>query len=596
MAAKDDEDKAPPATGGSALDRMDALGSDPDHDLDDFLSALGDDEDDSDEPMLDEVGGESSFDFDPGDVDGSFAAGDIEGEEGAKKRRWPLVAAILLLLAGGGGAATYLFMGEEPISGVNAAGDRAWRLIEEEVVRRVIASAAPIQSDFCARNPEACSPAPETSESGTETAALLPPEGVAGGLADTVAAGEQLLSEMDKEMAARQVEIEQERARLASMQADEEQKAREELQRMEAELVAQRAEAAQRKARLEALRQRQREQMDAELRAIQDTGLPKPVLKDPPFPSISRDDQGQSKPPPYYGMLARIEGVRPLPQAPQPGLQQRTIQDLLLPVIADDGRKPWTEYARPFDHPSNPVISIIITNLGLREEPSDAAVASLPPDVTLAFSPYAERLNTQVRNARENGHEVLLGLPLEDADFPHEDPGELGLITKRPLDDNMGALERIMARATGYVGFVERGGTTFARSNQHMAPVLQEIKDRGLAYVDHGRTKLFSDDGAPDIPHISIDVVIDERRFQEAIDARLTYLKELAKYQGVAVGVMDASPLGFSRVLAFLDTLETDDGDGIIVKLAPVTTAIRRGKTLSSPLADASGASNTHVQ
>ena len=47
-------------------------------------------------------------------------------------------------------------------------------------------------------------------------------------------------------------------------------------------------------------------------------------------------------------------------------------------------------------------------DLGLSRAATEAAIAKLPPSVTLAFSPYARNLKTWPERAKGAGHEVLV--------------------------------------------------------------------------------------------------------------------------------------------------------------------------------------------
>ena len=94
-----------------------------------------------------------------------------------------------------------------------------------------------------------------------------------------------------------------------------------------------------------------------------------------------------------------------------------------LPRIAPDGRRPFLAYARPFNlEDSRPKVAVLILGLGLERELFDAALA-LPGPIGLQLSPYAPDLPALVERARGAGHEVLLELSMESADYPASDPG-----------------------------------------------------------------------------------------------------------------------------------------------------------------------------
>ena len=68
-------------------------------------------------------------------------------------------------------------------------------------------------------------------------------------------------------------------------------------------------------------------------------------------------------------------------------------------------------------------IAIVVSGLGISAKATSAALASLPPGVTLGFAPYAGDVQHWVNQARQFGHEVLLEVPMEPFDFPDSDPG-----------------------------------------------------------------------------------------------------------------------------------------------------------------------------
>src|SRR5262249_15350335 len=82
-----------------------------------------------------------------------------------------------------------------------------------------------------------------------------------------------------------------------------------------------------------------------------------------------------------------------------------------LPRIAADGRAPMRAYAVPAPDSAKPRVAIVVSGLGISAKATAAALASLPPQVTLAFAPYASDVQRWVAEARRQGHEVLLEVP-----------------------------------------------------------------------------------------------------------------------------------------------------------------------------------------
>ena len=250
----------------------------------------------------------------------------------------------------------------------------------------------------------------------------------------------------------------------------------------------------------------------------------------------------------------------PLPEEKQVALAPAPQPDLVadgpegpLPVIAPDGRMAWQVYARPFDltDPKIPKIAVIIGGLGLSQAATEAAIQQLPGAVTLAFVPYARNLEGWIAQARAAGHEVLLELPMEPFDYPNNDPGPHTLLTTLDSDENLTRLDWLLSRFTGYVGVTNFMGAKFTASAASMEPILAELNDRGLLYLDSKATRnsVAGDITAElEMPSVVSNKFIDRVASRVAIDARLFELERIAKSSGSAVGIGFPYPVTVERV------------------------------------------------
>ena len=111
-------------------------------------------------------------------------------------------------------------------------------------------------------------------------------------------------------------------------------------------------------------------------------------------------------------------------------------------------------------------------------------------------------------------------------------------------------------------------GSKFRESEQNIAAVFAKLKERNLFYVQ-GRPGVRV--GEATVPTAVADVVLDERPFRAAVDARLDYAERLAKYQGSAVASLSAKPVGFERLVLWLDQAQKKG-----VALAPISQVLIR--------------------
>ncbi|ANC92120.1 divergent polysaccharide deacetylase family protein [Azospirillum humicireducens] len=258
--------------------------------------------------------------------------------------------------------------------------------------------------------------------------------------------------------------------------------------------------------------------------------------------------------------------------APVPGLVEDS-RSGPLPRIAQDGRKPWQIYARPFPATDKrPRVAIVMSDLGLSGVTTGNALAKLPPGITLAFLPYAERLDDWVERARTKGHEVMLSVPMEPLNYPRDDPGPNALLTMLGPDRNLERLEWSLGKAVGYVGITSTTGSKFTANPAAMQPVIDALKARGLLLVD-ARANPKSVAGPlanlAGVPRALGDRIIDRDLSRGAIDDQLRELEELAKANGAAVGFASPYPTTIERLNLWLTAL-ADRG----IALAPVSAVV----------------------
>lgn len=296
-----------------------------------------------------------------------------------------------------------------------------------------------------------------------------------------------------------------------------------------------------------------------------------PPLKEPLFPAEPADQHVV----PAFDRLPPPKAP-PVALAPAPvAAVARTTPQGVIPVVGPKGETAWQTYARPFTAPADtPRIALIVTGLGLDPEATEAAIVRLPAEVSLSFSPYAPRLADQVTRARAHGHEVLLDLPLEGEAFPSHDPGPLGMISLLPQTENTTRLEQIMSRAVGYTGFVGAPGAKFGGSRVHMRTVLEPLAQRGLLYVHTAPESGLAGSADLDGPRLHAVSDIDARPFREAIDARLSWLEEVAKVRGTTVAVASPLPVTFERLTRWIGELPRK---GVV--LAPASAVMPRPST-----------------
>jgi len=315
--------------------------------------------------------------------------------------------------------------------------------------------------------------------------------------------------------------------------------------------------------------------------ALQFTGAPTPTA---PAPAVSK---APLAPPAKQAASPPVTEAAKAPPAPRPGRdtpgpvadpdpalleQVPGSPSEMLPRIAADGRMPMQVYAAGFDTSTRrPRVGLLIAGVGLNQAESDAAIRALPRGVTLAISPYAQTTAKLLAAARAAEHEYLLSIPMEPQGFPLNDPGKQALMTSLSLDQNGARLDWMLSRIAGYVGAVgaegRLRGERFASLPEDINPVLTELAQRGLLYVDPRP-------GAAPLPSVwsrTVDLVVDEPGTAAEIDDKLAQLVRLARDKGSALGLAGTvRPVTVQRIAAWANGLAADG-----LALAPVSALVQ---------------------
>ncbi len=272
-----------------------------------------------------------------------------------------------------------------------------------------------------------------------------------------------------------------------------------------------------------------------------------------------------------------------LPPVPDNRLVERTASGLL-PRRGDDGAVPSTVYARQHVFSAQttagdkPRIAILVNGMGLNSTQTTEAIRQMPADVSLAFAPYADNLQQWVSGARQDGHEVVLQIPMEPFDYPDNDPGPHTLLTSLTPKENLDRLHWSMARMVGYVGLTNYMGARFSASREVLRPALLEMKKRGLLFIDDGtspRSLAAEIAGEIGMPARRADIVLDAIPAPDAITAAIERLEVKAFQDGVALGVISALPVSIKTVSEWLQKL---DNRGIeLIPVSASTKAVAEG-------------------
>ncbi len=232
----------------------------------------------------------------------------------------------------------------------------------------------------------------------------------------------------------------------------------------------------------------------------------------------------------------------------------------------------WLRFAVPAAPTGNrPLVAIVLDDLGL-DRARTAAAIRLPGPVTLSFMTYASDLAEQTEAAHRAGHELLLHVPMEAVD-QHENPGPHALYTALSREEILERLRWGLGRFAGYVGINNHMGSKFTADRAAMAPVIEELRARGLVFLN-SRTSAksvgFGLAAADGVPRAARDVFLDDDLAPAAISRQLGEVEGVARRRGSAIAIGHAHDTTLAALRAWLPSLS---GKGLV--LVPFSAVVR---------------------
>jgi polysaccharide deacetylase 2 family uncharacterized protein YibQ len=188
--------------------------------------------------------------------------------------------------------------------------------------------------------------------------------------------------------------------------------------------------------------------------------------------------------------------------------------------------------------------------------------------VALSFLPYAEATPFLAEEARRQGHAILAHVPMQA--LGRTDPGPMALTVGMAADEVVRRLAWDIARVPGLSGVNNHEGSRFTSDRAALAPVMAELKKRGLFFFDSrtapGARGVEAAEAAG-VMSAGRDIFLDDDQSESAVRAQLEALAATARRQGVAIAIGHPHDVTLKLLAAWL---KEDHG----VTLVPLQTAM----------------------
>ena len=247
---------------------------------------------------------------------------------------------------------------------------------------------------------------------------------------------------------------------------------------------------------------------------------------------------------PMLSRLPVIANPKPLADIElNAGLSEK-VGNMRLPKISARGKKPWVEYGYKVDvAPNFNKVAVVVKNFGLDSRLSETAVGVLPGEVSLAFSPYTQKIAEAIRAARRNGHETYMDLLLPSKDYLQSDSGPMSISLTASLAENTERLEKTIGIGAPVGGVIVTPGVADESNAEHLTAILQELHDRGLLVLNATGEDGIEAIKVRQLARARADIVIDRDFSAQNIEKLLEQAEQIARDKGYAVIVSDPKPI-----------------------------------------------------
>lgn len=278
-------------------------------------------------------------------------------------------------------------------------------------------------------------------------------------------------------------------------------------------------------------------------------------------------------------VVAEAQAPTEVPPAAQPVKAEpfpiQTVSPLA--VVAQPDQPVWQRNAVKVDvAPGAPMLAIVIDDMGGQMDASRRAVKELPAGVTLSFFPWSRPGIALAKDAKADGHEIMIHMPMEA--LRHKDgvpdPGPDTLRVGMGPDEINTLLSRNVVRLMDVaVGVNNHMGSRFTGWEPGMHAVLTVLQREGMMFLDSktsAPTAVGKAAKGLDLPVLERDIFLDHVSTPEAVRAELNKAVLQARKRGHAIAIGHPLPVTLD---VLRDELPRIVSSGIV--LVPATMLIR---------------------
>lgn len=278
-----------------------------------------------------------------------------------------------------------------------------------------------------------------------------------------------------------------------------------------------------------------------------------------------------------YADLTTLQGEALYqPYAPHQ-TQDLTDKPFYLPLFKiPDVETPAEPFVQPLREFANPVVAIIIDDIGYNRQQGLAALA-LPGDFTYALIPYSPNALAFAKTAAGKQKEVMLHAPMSD--ILRRPVAKGGLTISMDREAVVQTLNTSIDSLPNVRGVNNHQGSLLTQKTEPMQWVMEALKKRDLYFVDSRTTHksvAYQTANRYRVPALRRDIFLDHERTTAFLEQQFVQLMTIAKRRGYAVGIGHPYPETIQFLSDNISRLETNG-----IKLLPVSEILQNSDNLA---------------
>lgn len=223
--------------------------------------------------------------------------------------------------------------------------------------------------------------------------------------------------------------------------------------------------------------------------------------------------------------------------------------------VTNGEKKPWMEYGKKVSvMPNFYRVVIIFKNFGIDKNGAAQIIKGMPENVSFSFSPYAQNIDQQIKDARKSGHETYVDLLLSSKSFLDTDTGPLAMDITASQEELINRIKQALSVNAPLGGMVVNRGDAGVDNMERLENVFKVLETLGLLLLNGSEEETIDLIRVGGLARNKADLVIDSDYTKESILSRLQLAERIARDNGVVIIVAEPKPLVVLEIRNWIDS------------------------------------------